>query len=132
MLTEFLLYEVGTTVGGLFGLKLLRAKNLNSRMQSIRRTKKIPIVNNMLREKLGTISKTEQWLSIRVIRKIRIALRYQEFRLLLLLLYRMFYRRIGASRNNNVRLAPARRRHYRAIAYGKGCYSPVFEEKTPA
>lgn len=102
MVTEFLLYELGTTLGGLVGLKLLRLSDLNTRMSSIKQTKKLSIVNGLLKKQIGPLSKKEEWFSVKAVKAIQVISKYQEFRLMLVLIFRRF---------NAVRIK-ARRVHY--------------------
>lgn len=111
MIIEYLLCEVGTTIGGMCGLKLLRLSNLNARMDSISQAKKLPLINRLLKRRVGVLSRKEEWFSKKAVKIIRSTSKYQEFRLILVLLSRRFnaarVKTIAVRRNSKHRICRA-------------------------
>ena len=88
MIMELLLYEVSTTAAGLLGLKAISMSGVRRQLQSINMPKRLPIVDQILRNKIGHTSKTERFVSRRVASTIQNATRFQAFRYLIILAMR--------------------------------------------
>jgi|SRR5665213_3103057 len=91
-------YEITTFAAASFGLKILSGNSLKKRMAGIRTSKKIPIINGILKKELGNISKRERWLSTKATNAIRNATQYEEFKLLSVLVSRKVRQHVKESR----------------------------------
>lgn len=85
MILEVAAYEIITTAASLLGLKALSLKGLNKRMRYISKRKRLPLVNQYLRETVGVMSKRERWLSDMGVRLINNISKYEELQFLLVL-----------------------------------------------
>jgi hypothetical protein len=85
MVTEFVLYELVTTVGSLFGIKLVNAKR---QLRGINRPKQLPVIDKALRKKVGTMSATEVVISKNLIRFVNTIMRYRAVQYLIVLVMR--------------------------------------------
>lgn len=85
MILEIILYEVSTTIAGLLGIKAISFAGVNKQMMGIKQPKRIPIVDRILKSKIGKTSKREEWMSRKAVSVLSKISKYRSFRYLLIL-----------------------------------------------
>lgn len=117
MILEVAAYEIITTAASLLGLKALSLKGLNKRMRYISKRKRLPLVNQYLRETVGAMSKRERWLSDMGVRLINNISKYEELQFLLVL--------AGRKASENMAKSITRRSGARWPRYSSGTRSSL-------
>lgn len=85
MLLELIVYEVSTTAAGLLGIKALNFGAVKKQLQGINKPKSILFVDKLLRDRVGKLSKTEDYTSRKVVTAVQKLSKYHAFRYLLVI-----------------------------------------------
>jgi hypothetical protein len=91
-------YEITTFAAASLGLKMLSGDSLNKRMAGIKTSKKIPVINGILKKQVGKISKRERWISNKAVNALRRATQYEEFKLISVLVSRKVRQHVKETR----------------------------------
>lgn len=85
MILELIIYEVSTTAASLLGLKALNFGSVKKQLQGISKPKSIPFVDRLLRDKVGKLSKTEDYISRKIVITVQKLSKYHAFRYLVVI-----------------------------------------------
>lgn len=88
MVLEVVVYEIVSTAAGFLGIKMIKLGHTKKRLQSINAPKQLPIIDKYLKNKVGTVTKTQQFLVNRIVNLISTVIKYQAFRYLIVLFMR--------------------------------------------
>lgn len=84
MILEWVIYEVVTTAGSFLGFKMLTGNRFR-RLKGLNLPKQVPVIDNILKNKIGVITKREKWLANKAAKTINRISQYEAFKLLLVL-----------------------------------------------